>query len=224
MVTTAKPKSNSQKAVDELRALIFSGELPAGSDHLETELADRLGMSRTPVRDATLILASQGLLKVRPRKGVRILSLSVADMREIYEVLTELESLSAARAAMRNYSMEDLSVLAQTVTDMNAALSQQDRVGWAQADEAFHNELVRLGGNSRIAAIVETFNDQVRRARTMTLKLRPMPHKSSADHAALLDAIANGDDKAAHQIHKDHRDDARKLMTDLLEQLGLRHF
>ena len=94
----------------------------------------------------------------------------------------------------------------------------------AKADEAFHKELVRLGGNRRTAAIVENFNDQVRRARTLTLKMRPMPHQSSKDHSALFDAISRGDAEAAHQIHWDHRDTARKLITSLLEQLGLRHF
>ncbi len=224
MVNAAKSKSNSQKAVDELRELIFSGELPAGSDHLETELADRLGMSRTPVRDATLILASQGLLEVRPRKGVRILALSAGDMREIYEVLTELESLSAARAASCNYSKQALAPLAKTVADMDAALAREDRKAWADADEAFHNELIRLGGNSRIASIVENFNDQVRRARSMTLKMRPMPHQSGKDHSDLFEAISNGDADAAHKIHWRHRDGARKLITSLLEQLGLKHF
>lgn len=209
--------------MDELRSLIFSGDLAAGSDHLETELADMLGMSRTPVRDATLILASQGLLEVRPRKGVRILSLSVADMHEIYEVLTELESLSAARAANLNYSSEELAVLAKTVTEMEAALVQKDLLSWAFADEAFHKELVRLGGNSQISSIVEKFNDQVRRARALTLQMRPMPLRSGEDHRALYDAIARGDAKAAHQIHWDHRDGARKLLTGLLEQFGLKH-
>lgn len=223
LATIVKSKSNSQKAVNKLRELIFSGELAAGSDHLETELAEMLGMSRTPIRDATLILASQGLLEVRPRKGVRILALSIDDMHEIYDVLTELESLSAARAAEMKYSAADLALLAQTVTGMNAALAQENRLAWAAADEAFHIELVRLGGNTRIAGIVENFNDQVRRARTITLKMRPMPFKSGEDHAALLDAIARGDSKAAHQIHWDHRDCARKLMTDLLKQLGLKH-
>jgi DNA-binding GntR family transcriptional regulator len=139
-------------------------------------------------------------------------------------VLTELESLSAARAAEKNYPAEDLSALAKTVTDMDVALAHEDRTAWAKADESFHKELVRLGGNTRTAAIVETFNDQVRRARTLTLKMRPMPHQSSKDHSALFDAISRGDAKAAHQIHWDHRDTARNLITSLLEQLGLRHF
>ena len=61
---TAKPVSNAQRAVQQLREMVFSGELPAGSDHLETELAERLGMSRTPVREAALLLESQGLVEM----------------------------------------------------------------------------------------------------------------------------------------------------------------
>jgi len=66
---TAKVLSNTQRAVEELRALIFSGELGAGTDHLESELADLLGMSRTPIREAALILEAQGLVEMRTRKG-----------------------------------------------------------------------------------------------------------------------------------------------------------
>ncbi|MEP2716846.1 GntR family transcriptional regulator, partial [Pseudophaeobacter sp.] len=65
-----KPPSNSQRAFRALRDMIFSGELAPGSDHLESEMAERLGVSRTPVREAALMLESQGLLELRPRKGV----------------------------------------------------------------------------------------------------------------------------------------------------------
>lgn len=218
-----KAKPQSLRAVEDIRALIFSGELAAGSDHLETELADRLGMSRTPVREATLILEAQGLLEVRPRRGVRILALSSHDMGEIYEVLTELESLAASRAAEKNYSEKELSSLASSIREMEACVSDGDREGWARADAAFHEELVRLSGNSRIMAIVSNFNDQVRRARAMTLQMRPMPEKSNQDHRALYEAIARGDSAAAREIHWKHRTEARKMLTELLERHGLKH-
>lgn len=218
-----KAKPQSLRAVEDIRALIFSGELSAGSDHLETELADRLGMSRTPVREATLILEAQGLLEVRPRRGVRILALSSHDMGEIYEVLTELESLAASRAAEKNYSKKELSKLVSSIREMENCVSKGDREGWARADAAFHEELVRLGGNSRIMAIVSNFNDQVRRARAMTLQMRPMPQKSNQDHRALYEAIARGDSAKAHAIHWKHRTEARKMLTELLERHGLKH-
>lgn len=222
MTQELKVKSQSLRAVDDIRSLIFSGELPAGSDHLEAELAERLGMSRTPVREATLILESQGLLEVRPRRGIRISALSVSDMREIYEVLTELESLAAFRAAEAKYSKDELSGLAESIKEMEASVKENDREKWARADAAFHDELVRLGGNSRILSIVSNFNDQVRRARTITLHLRPMPTKSNKDHRALYDAIARGDGETARQLHWRHRTEARELLTELLERNGLR--
>ena len=153
----AKSKSQSIRAVDAIRALIFAGELPPGSDHLESELAEKLGMSRTPVREATLVLESQGLLEVRPRKGVRISALSADDMREIYEVLTELESLAASLAADAHYSEQELSRLKSATLEMEASVADNDREGWARADAAFHDELVRLGGNKRIQTIVFQF-------------------------------------------------------------------
>jgi DNA-binding GntR family transcriptional regulator len=218
----AKSKSHSIRAVDALRALIFAGELPPGSDHLESELAEKLGMSRTPVREATLVLESQGLLEVRPRKGVRISALSADDMREIYEVLTELESLAASLAADAHYSEQELSRLKSATLEMEASVAANDREGWARADAAFHDELVRLGGNKRIQTIVSNFNDQVRRARALTLHMRPMPRKSNEDHRALYEAIAMGDSKAAREIHWRHRTEAKDMLINLLNQHGLR--
>jgi len=209
--------------MEGLKELIFSGELAAGSDHLETELAQRLGMSRTPVREATLMLAGNGLLEVRPRKGVRILSLSTQDMDEIYEVLTELESLAARRAAGANYGANELKNLAKSIEDMDRALETEDREMWAQADEDFHNELLRLGGNSRVISIVANFNDQVRRARAMTLYIRPLPAASNADHRALMDAISAGDQELAFNVHHEHRSKARTMLIELLNRHGLKH-
>lgn len=222
MSDDTKAKSQSLRAVDDIRSLIFSGELSAGSDHLESELAERLGMSRTPVREATLILESQNLLEVRPRRGVRILALSADDMREIYEVLTELESLAASLAADAHYSEAELSKLRSAIDEMEASVKAGDRESWAQGDADFHDELVRLGGNKRIETIVSNFNDQVRRARAMTLRMRPMPNKSNEDHRNLYEAIARGDAKSARQIHWAHRSEAKDMLIELLNQHGLR--
>jgi len=184
---TAKAKSNSHRALDELRQMIFTGTLSAGSDHLESELADKLQMSRTPVREAVLTLEGQGLLEMRPRKGVRITSLSAADMADIYDVLTELESLAAQRAATVGYTTDDLSKLHAAITDMDNALAIPDLDAWAAADDRFHKELVRLGRNSRIITIVDMMSDQIKRARASTLGLRPLPTKSNDDHRLVYD-------------------------------------
>lgn len=217
----SKPKSNSAVAVEKLRELIFAGILPAGSNHLESELALRLGMSRTPVREAALTLEAQGLVQVQARKGVRVLPISIRDMEEIYDVLTALESMAAGQAARQNYAKEELQELQQTIADMEDALGREDREAWAVADDRFHKELVRLGGNGRVAAIVALMADQVRRVRAVTLYLRPLPLKSNADHRGVLEAIIEGDAASATRIHSAHRAASKETLMQLLKQSKL---
>ncbi|MCV3271406.1 GntR family transcriptional regulator [Roseobacter sinensis] len=220
--TTLKPLSNAQRALQELREMIFSGQLAAGSNHLESELAALLDMSRTPVREAVLMLEGQGLLELKPRKGVRILPVSPDDMREIYDVLTELESLAAEQAAQRNYDANDLADLGQAIEDMERALAAEDLEGWALADDRFHAELVRLGQNRRIEMIVSMMRDQVRRARATTLFMRPLPLKSNEAHRRVYQAIEQGDADIARAAHRAHRQQSREMLVDLLERHRLR--
>lgn len=223
MRATDKQLSNSQRALHELREKIFAGELAAGSDHLESELAGLLNMSRTPVREAVLMLEGQGLLELRPRKGVRILPLSPDDMAEIYDVLTELESLAAEHAANARYSEQDLQLLAEAIDDMDAAIAALELEAWAAADERFHAELVRLGGNSRVQAIVSMMSDQVRRARNTTLFMRPVPTQSNEDHRRVYQAIRDADAETARKAHRLHRQHAKEIIVGLLAKHRLRY-
>lgn len=210
--------TNVELALSALRQMIFSGELPPGSDHLETELADQLGMSRTPVREAALMLQAQGLVEMRPRRGIRIRPVSAQDMAEIYDILTELESLAAARAAEAGYSRGELATLEGAIGEMNRALTEDDLRAWAEADDRFHRELVRLGRNTRLGMIVSVMRDQVRRARATTLFIRPKPSQSNKDHRAVYEAIADGDARLAHDLHHAHRRAARDILVALLEK------
>ncbi len=213
--------SSSQRAAAELRALVFDGTLPPGSDHLESELTERLGMSRTPVREAMQALAAQGLVETRPRRGMRVLPVSPQDMADIYDILTELESLAAERAASHGYSAADLGTLRQSIDRMDAALARGDRAAWALADDEFHAELVRLGGNGRMAVIVAMMVDQVRRARAVTLHMRPLPLRSNEDHRKVHDAVLRGQPREARRLHHAHRSEARAMLIALLEQYRL---
>ncbi|MCA0870333.1 GntR family transcriptional regulator [Seohaeicola saemankumensis] len=214
--------SNTRRAADDLRRMIFTGALGPGTDHLESELADLLGMSRTPVREAILLLQAQGLVEMRPRKGMRVLALSPTDMRDIYDVLTELECLAADRAAGFGYDQSELEPLSGAIADMDAALARGDREAWSEADDRFHSELVRLGQNHRVQAIAGMMVDQVRRARTTTLHLRPLPTKSNEDHRRVYEAIRAGDPDTARRVHNAHRTHAKDMLLGLLDKLGLR--
>jgi DNA-binding GntR family transcriptional regulator len=215
-----RPQSQTQRAVARLHEMVISNKLAPGSNHLETELAEMLGMSRTPVREAAIILEGQGLVEVRPRRGVRILPISPADMEEIYSILTELESLAAYQVASKHIDPRDLAELKAHIEEMESALESDDRLAWARADDRFHRKLIKLAGNRRLETIVSTYSDQVHRARLLTLYIRPAPHASNADHRALVDAIAKGDAELAREIHRRHRIGAKEMMIKLIASHG----
>ncbi len=217
---SAKQPSQTQRATTVLRDMIVSNRLPAGASYLESELADMLGMSRTPVREAAMVLEAQGLVEVRPRRGIRILPLSAQDMREIYQILTELEGLAAEQAAARKLTKAEVKAVEKTLAEMEAALETDDRESWAAADKRFHQLLLALSANRRLEALVESYNDQVHRARMLTVRLRPSPVKSNRDHRALFEAIKAGDRRRARALHTAHRKEAMKLIIELLQKHG----
>ena len=211
----------SGRAYRELKGLILDNRLSAGALMLEHEAAELLGMSRTPVREAMLRLQLEGMVAIRPRHGMRVLPVSADDMRQIYEVLTSLESTAAYLVAERGLSKEQLSQLSDAVAAMDSALDADDLIKWSEADERFHFLLVQFSENQRLIQMVGQLWDQAHRVRLLTLRLRPKPIKSNRDHEALVMAIRKRDADAAHQIHRDHRSKAGKMLTMLLKTLGL---
>lgn len=211
--------SLTEQAYRGIRRMISENAFGLGEYVLEQELADRLGMSRTPVREALIRLTQEGLIEVRPRHGMRILPISPQDMAEIYDIVTALETLAVETAAARSHSPEVLAALDNTIADMDAALAVDDLIAWAEADEAFHRMIVAMGGNTRLAGAVNTYLNQIRRARMFTLRLRPKPTASNADHAAVVKAIRAGDPETAGRIHGEHRRNIARLLVRLLERL-----
>ena len=214
-------RSQAAIAYDEVKRRILDNEMPAGFQALESELAQLLGMSRTPVREALVRLADEGLVEVRPRHGMRVLPVSAADMREIYQILTALEAAAAASLAERGLTGEEAAALHRTLADMDTALVRDDLAAWARADRAFHWLLVDLGGNARLKAMVAACLDQSHRVRMLTLKLRPKPLASNRDHADLVAAIEAHDPERARDIHHRHRGEAGRMLVGLREDYGL---
>ena len=211
----------ADKAYRELRARILDNSMPSGEQFTEEELAAMLHMSRTPTREAMLRLAGEGLVEVRPRHGMRVKPVSQVDMREIYEVLTALESTAAALAAARSDQGESVALLRASIRDMDAALERDDLAAWAAADERFHTLLVEAAGNSRLTELVQTYVGQSHRVRMLTLRLRPKPSMSNRDHEAVVDAVEAHDARRAREIHYAHREQSGRMLAELLQSHGL---
>lgn len=211
-------ESLADRAYRVLREQIFSNELPPGYRGLEEELAVRLKMSRTPVHEALVRLQFDGLVQIQPRHGITVLPIAPEDMREIYQVVTAVETAAVELLARRRAAREDLAPLLAAIEAMDAALAADDRLAWAEADDRFHRLLLEMCGNRRLAAFGLAQRDQVRRARNVTLNARATPHASNRAHRATYEAIAAGDAVLARELHRAQREGVSEQLTRLLQQ------
>jgi len=213
--------SRTDDAYQAIRRRILDNVYPPGHQALESALADDLGISRTPVREALIRLANEGLVEVIPRHGMRVLPVSPLDMREIYEVLTALESAAAEILARRKPSDAELKPLVDATRDMARALKANDLDGWAAADERFHQGLVELTGNRTLIDAVARLGDRVHRARMFTLRLRPKPVSSTQEHMAMLERVRGGDAAGAVEVNRAHRERASRELLAIFERYRL---
>lgn len=216
-------RSQTRRAYDELKRRILDNELPPGTQALEQQTAEWLGMSRTPVREALIRLAQEGMVEVRPRHGMRVLPIAIADLREIYDLLAGLEATAADILARRGLNAVEAAELEGLLKGMTAALDAGDLTTWAEGDARFHRRIVEMSGNQRLIMMVETIREQSHRARMATLQLRPKPVASNEEHAAVVAALRRRDGEAAVKLLRAHRLRSARLLIDLLEHHGLNH-
>lgn len=207
-----------ERAYEEIRRRILDNEYQPAQQVLEHELAADLGMSRTPVREALVRLQNEGFVRLIPRHGMRVVPLSLADLRDMYEVLTALEMTAVERLVKLERSSEVLAPLEKALDDMDRALASGNVDSWVQADERFHRTLIELSGNARLAAMAFSVWEQGHRARMMTVRFRTSLQQSNQEHRALVDAIRRGDLDAARAEHSAHRGRTSREIVKLLEQ------
>ena len=210
-----------EDAYERLKEEILENRMPSGFQAPEPEIALRLGMSRTPVREALLKLEAEGLIELVPRRGARVLPVSVDDMREIYEILAALEPEAAARLAQAKLHKDALQELELATSDMEQALTNNDLDAWAAADDRFHRKLLALHGNKRLSTFVHTLYDQAHRARMITLRLRKPPTRSTQDHREILTHILQGNEKKARDAFRLHRQRTAKELLTILQDYRL---
>jgi DNA-binding GntR family transcriptional regulator len=227
---SAGPPANGERvsfveqAYREIRRRILDNEYPPAHQVLEHELAADLGMSRTPVREALVRLQNENFVQLIPRHGMRVVPLSLQDLRDVYEVLTALELTAIEKFARSKPDAEALGALDDALDEMDRAIKQRDRDAWVRADERFHRMLLDFCGNARLVTLAYSLWDQGHRARMTTVRLRPMLSASNREHRALVDAIRRGDWNRARERHKQHRARTSLEILRLLEECRLGSF
>ncbi len=217
---TKEPERGDHRAAEQayrrIKQAILDGEMPTGFHSLEPALALRLGMSRTPVHEALVRLQDEGYVELQTRRGMRVASLSLRDIREITELLACLEVEAAERTAARRLPPKDLMAFDAAIEAMDRALETRDIGAWNDADTRFHMLLIESCGNRHLIETAKRFLDQANRFRHLTSVHRKPPVYSNVNHAAVVEAIRRGDAQSAVEIHRAHK---RRWLRELDEIL-----
>lgn len=204
--------SLSSLAYEKLLGLMLSGELPGGTPLQERRLAQRLGVSRTPMREALTRLESKGLVERKLSRYLIVRQLSMREFIEVLNVRKLLESEAAGLAAPR-VPLTEIAAARKLIIDLQSATEVTVAMDW-EADEAIHSLIARHSGN---AILAETAREL--RQRTHMFETRRVPnrlHDSCAEHLALLQALEERNPQRARQLIEGHLENVKRHTIDKL--------
>ncbi|MCD7739478.1 MAG: GntR family transcriptional regulator [Lachnospiraceae bacterium] len=200
-----------------LRQAILTGELKPGERLMEIHLANRLGVSRTPVREAIRKLELEGLVTMIPRRGAEVAQITEQSLKDVLEVRRCLDALCAELACDR-ISSEQLGRLKAACGDFERAVKAGDARVIAQKDVQLHDIILEATGNRRLIQMVNNLAEQMYRYRFEYIKDYTMHGRLIEEHRALYEAIRQKDRETARKIAMLHIDNQ---MTSIARQLNL---
>ena len=183
---TLAPRALYEEVAELLRQRIFARELEPGSWIDELRIAEELGISRTPLREALKVLAAEGLVTMKVRRGAYVTEVSEKDLRDVYHLLALLES-DAARMVAQRASDEQLAQLQAQHEKLEAAVDDRDR--FFEINEAFHAQLLALSDNKWRSQMVADLRKVMKLNRHHSLFKQGRMAQSLAEHRALVQAL-----------------------------------
>ena len=191
------------EATERVRDMIVEGRLAAGEWINEAELCQQLQISRTPLREALKVLATEGLVELVPRRGARVARLSARELVDLFEALGGIEGLAAELAAAR-MSNADLERLRQLQARIEERYKARDRLEYFHDNHELHLAIVRFSGNSAIVDIHARLIARVRRARYQAILSEARWSAAVEEHAQILAALEQGDASRAGELMRKH--------------------
>lgn len=197
---------------EALRGMIAAGDLVPGERIDERAIAERLGVSRTPLREATAKLAKEGLVEQRPYRGNFVRAFSVKQVNDLYETRMVLEGL-ATRRAVANLTEADLADLTGMLDAAQAALAAGDLEGFSAADQRFHSAIARLAGNEILIESLERLRAQIQLVRLAANRDPDLVERTARERPLILAALAARDADRAGTLMEEHIDGVRRSMV-----------
>jgi DNA-binding GntR family transcriptional regulator len=206
-------------ATQTLRDAILDGRFTAGARLRQTDLADQLAISRTPVREALGRLQHEGLVELLPGGGVRVAVLALEEAAELYDLREVLDGL-AARLAAQRAAPASFERLEKSLDRMAQCLARNDANQWFGGHVAFHEEIFRATGNARLIALSTMVRLSIQRFHPVLLRT---PHRladADREHRDIHAAIVAGDGERAEQLARAHIAGAKEIVVKTIAQGG----
>lgn len=214
--------SLTQKAYTILRRDMLNWTMPPGTEVSEAALSEQLQMSKTPVREALAQLRSEGFVETYPRRGYRVLPLTLADMNELLEVRTLVEAEAAALAAERG-SEADFATL-DRLADVTYTLDSGDSLtAFIDANRDFHAAIARSTGNSRLYQLTLAQLDSLERFFYLGALSRDLNPETKSDHHRIVDILRTRHADDARRVLREHNSMTRDGLMDLIANSRSRH-
>lgn len=214
-------RNNSLASVvaQEIERAILAGEHPPGAKLIEAPLAERLGVSRGPVREAFRMLEEAGLVRTEKNRGVFVRDIPLDEAAEIFDLRAAMDELAGRRLA-QHITPAQLKELRSLVDQMERAVKASDAHGYHLLNLAFHDRLVELAGNRKLTAIYRKLIKELALFRRMNLADGALMPLSASEHRHIVKAIASGDAQAAGRALYEHAMESkeRTLERHLREQ------
>lgn len=188
-----------------LRKAILTGELKPGERLMEIHLANKLGVSRTPIREAMRKLELEGLVTMIPRRGAEVAQITEKSLKDVLEVRRALDALCAELACER-ITDEEKEQLKDACADFEKATKSRDTTEIAKADVTLHDIIVAATGNGRLIQLVNNLSEQMYRYRFEYIKDESQHERLIEEHRIIYESIMNKDCDAAAKAAKIHID------------------
>ncbi|EOD01690.1 GntR family transcriptional regulator [Caldisalinibacter kiritimatiensis] len=197
---------------ETLKSAIIEGQLKPGERLMEVQLADKLGVSRTPVREAIRKLELEGLVIMMPRKGAYVADVSLKDIMNILEIRASLEGLAASLAAER-MTQEELKNLKKRSEEFNEALRNGDIKMMIKKDAEIHDIIFKATRNEKLICIAEGLKDQIQRFRVTYITEYNKSESLIEEHQKIIDALSNRDVEKARMYAQQHIENAENYIV-----------
>ncbi|MCR5302647.1 MAG: GntR family transcriptional regulator [Lachnospiraceae bacterium] len=197
-----------------LRQGILTGELKPGERLMEIHLADRLGVSRTPIREAIRMLELEGLVTMIPRRGAEVARISRQDIRDVLEVRLVLDSL-ATKLACERITEDQKEELRSAAAGFESATGSGDVTLIAQADVRFHDVILAASHNRRLIQMVNNLAERIYRYRLEYIKDSANYQRLIEEHSKIMDCVINGDEGSACIAAEIHIVNQEKVMLNM---------